>query len=362
MGELQDIMRKIKRHIGNIYYRPKAYFTFRYYMDNQFVKDLYFFCKNNAAAYHDFFRVMNRYNHKIEQINKLLYVKLNAEERNQFIRFLMKRYWNITTVEAEEIDKITKAFSTVKKMYDLKKTAEEPLVFKFRDKEIQFYNKENTNSYGTSEANMLMKYYAVTHAFYLTEYEKEGFNPENGQTILDCGAAYGDTMLLFHALYPDSKIYSFEFSEETYSFLNLNKERNGVNNAEIIKTFLYEDTGLHYLNKDYQISSEEKSGDEVNRQINTISIDDFVEKNQINNIGLIKFDIEGGEQKALLGAKNTILTQKPLLYIPIYHLPSDIYAIPEFIHDLGMKCEFGLKWTEKLVWGMDCVLFVRFVD
>ena len=95
-------------------------------------------------------------------------------------------------------------------------------------------------------------------------------------------------------------------------------------------------------------------------EIETLALDDYVEEHGIRNIGLIKFDIEGGEQEALKGCARTIRSQRPLLYIPIYHLPSDIYAIPAFLKGLGMPMEFRLKWTEKKVWGVDCVLFVKF--
>ena len=72
-------------------------------------------------------------------------------------------------------------------------------------------------------------------------------------------------------------------------------------------------------------------------------------------------DIEGGEQDALRGALQSIKRFKPKLMIPIYHLEDDIVEIPRLLHSLNLRMEFSLKWTEIRAWGMDCVLFVRFV-
>ncbi len=93
------------------------------------------------------------------------------------------------------------------------------------------------------------------------------------------------------------------------------------------------------------------------REIKTISIDDYVIENGIENIGLIKFDIESGELETLKGAIKTIKNQKPILAMPIYHLESEI---PNFLENLGISMKYSLKWTEKLIWGFDCVLFVKF--
>lgn len=166
---------------------------------------------------------------------------------------------------------------------------------------------------------------------FLTEYILDGFNPNNGDVILDCGAAHGDTLLLFKSLYPDSSVYSFEYEMENVKSVEMNIRENSLKDVYITQTFLYSNTGIGNLNKNtYKIVS---SSNQETIVIKTLALDDFVEENKLENIGLIKFDIEGGGgQEALKGTVRTIKSQKPLLYIPIYHLQSDIYTIPEFLH------------------------------
>ena len=144
-----------------------------------------------------------------------------------------------------------------------------------------------------------------------------------------------------------------------YNFLE-NVLLNNIRNVDLIQGYLYKDSNEHVLNSETWKINDTLSG--VNtKKITTIALDDIVDQNGIKDVGLIKFDIEGAEQEALLGSVRTIKRYKPLLYIPIYHLRSDIYMIPEFLRKLNMPMEFKLKWTEKKVWGVDCVLFVRFV-
>lgn len=50
----------------------------------------------------------------------------------------------------------------------------------------------------------------------------------------------------------------------------------------------------------------------------------------------IKMDIEGAEEDALLGARETIRAHRPILAICVYHLQEDLYSIPNAI---GRACE-----------------------
>lgn len=192
----------------------------------------------------------------------------------------------------------------------------------------------------------------------LREYEREGFNPNDGEVIFDCGGAEGDTALFFSALYPNSPIYSFECAKPSYALLRQNLIAN--HKQAQIKAYEYAigatTQTLHF--ESWHIVPQ-KSATSI--EVECVSIDDFIAKHDITNLGLIKMDIEGGEQDALRGALQSIKRFKPKLMIPIYHLEDDIVEIPRLLHSLNLRMEFSLKWTEIRAWGMDCVLFVRFV-
>jgi FkbM family methyltransferase len=77
---------------------------------------------------------------------------------------------------------------------------------------------------------------------------------------------------------------------------------------------------------------------DAKKVVKIITLDDFVAENNLE-VGMIKADIEGFEQHMLRGAEKTIISQKPVLRICIYHNVSDFLDIKPMIEawDLGYK-------------------------
>ena len=69
----------------------------------------------------------------------------------------------------------------------------------------------------------------------------------------------------------------------------------------------------------------------------------------------IKMDIEGAELKALMGAKETIVKNKPKLAISIYHKPEDIIEIPKYLKTLVPEYKFYLR--QYTMSYLECVLY-----
>jgi len=97
-----------------------------------------------------------------------------------------------------------------------------------------------------------------------------------------------------------------------------------------IKTF---DTSLKNLG-----STITKDG---NEEIKLTTIDSYVKKHKLK-VGLIKTDVEGFEQKLLMGAKQTICEQKPILLISIYHNYNDFYKIKPMIESWNLGYKFDV--------------------
>lgn len=164
---------------------------------------------------------------------------------------------------------------------------------------------------------------------------------EKGDVVLDIGGCWGDTALYFADKVSDTgKVYSFEFIPGNIELHNMNTSLNphlkkqialienpvsDISNQEIY----YRDNGPAS-----RLSLTPFDGQTGLTQ--TISIDDFVAKNNIEKIDFIKMDIEGAEPMALRGAINTIKTFKPKLAIAIYHSMDDFVNIPEWILSLGL--------------------------
>jgi hypothetical protein len=78
------------------------------------------------------------------------------------------------------------------------------------------------------------------------------------------------------------------------------------------------------------------------QEVQTVSIDDFVQKNNIDKIDFIKMDIEGAELNALRGAIKTLNKFRPKLAISVYHDLNHFWGIPQFILSLGLNYKFYL--------------------
>jgi len=151
------------------------------------------------------------------------------------------------------------------------------------------------------------------------------------EVFIDCGAFDGDTMKDFIKVTKGhyKKIVCFEPVEEYHKRL---KKRGAGKKVTAIPAGVYKTTTT------LQFKADEGKGSSVSATAttNTISvpvraIDDTPE---CADATFIKMDVEGSEMDALLGAKQTILRNKPKLAICIYHMHKDFVQIPNWIHTL----------------------------
>lgn len=148
-----------------------------------------------------------------------------------------------------------------------------------------------------------------------------------GSTIFDVGANIGDTALHFSKLTDTSgKVFAFEPDPVNYVKLKTNIARNDFNNIEALNF------GLGRINSIEKLYKVEPGNKGMNRILNqpeakgaytkiTIrTIDEFVSEQKLNNLDVIKIDVEGFEFSVLQGATNTIEKFKPILFIEIDEL------------------------------------------
>ncbi|MDD7177491.1 MAG: FkbM family methyltransferase, partial [Lachnospiraceae bacterium] len=76
----------------------------------------------------------------------------------------------------------------------------------------------------------------------------------------------------------------------------------------------------------------------------------------VETISLLKMDIEGAEYQALLGAKNHIQNDHPVLAISVYHSNEDLLRIPRLIHDICPDYRFYLRYNGGTIYPSEYVL------
>lgn len=160
------------------------------------------------------------------------------------------------------------------------------------------------------------------------------FVPENCQVILDCGANIG-IYALRAALCGTNRVFSIEPNPLVFNRLIKNIKTNNLTNVIALNTGIGSARGktkLYWGNSttggSIKLDSKLKEKNTVDIEITTL--DDIVERYNINSIDIIKMDIEGSEYEALIGAKRALDITKTLILE--YHS-----------EDLKNKCESLLQ-------------------
>jgi FkbM family methyltransferase len=161
--------------------------------------------------------------------------------------------------------------------------------------------------------------------------EEEYFNsltPINQEEIFIDGGYTGDSVLEFIALTKGKYkgIVSFEPDP-----INLEAEKENLKGCKDCVILPY---GL--WKERTQLCFEENKGqgskiDEAQSEGFTVEVAAIDELSECEGATFIKMDIEGSELMALEGAKQTILRNRPILTICIYHTDKDMLDIPEWM-------------------------------
>jgi FkbM family methyltransferase len=87
----------------------------------------------------------------------------------------------------------------------------------------------------------------------------------------------------------------------------------------------------------------QREGAEAKQQMPVSTIDKMVEELKLERVDYIKMDIEGAEQKALIGGRQSIAKFHPRLALSTYHRPDDPEKIPELVRQAwsGYRIECG---------------------
>ncbi|HEY5137860.1 MAG TPA: FkbM family methyltransferase, partial [Methylococcales bacterium] len=124
--------------------------------------------------------------------------------------------------------------------------------------------------------------------------------------ILDVGAHIGIFSLYARAINPTAKIYAMEPEKENFGLLLKNIEANDLKDVKSYKVALSSKTAERNLAIELDSINhhlaDENFGDGAEAhyiKVPSISLRDFLEKNDIARVGLLKMDIESGEYEVL---------------------------------------------------------------
>jgi FkbM family methyltransferase len=196
---------------------------------------------------------------------------------------------------------------------------------------------------------LYLKPRGINATFGLRQYEYNHvpkIKANKGDCVIDAGGCWGDTALYFASKVGKSgKVYSFEFVPENIDIFNKNMQLNQVlsKSIELVKLPLGSKVGerVYFSDQGPGTRLSHDIGTESN-SIKTTTIDAEVRKRKIKKVDFIKMDIEGSELASLIGAKKTLIRDRPKLALALYHKPDDFLKIPNYLMSLNLNYKFYL--------------------
>jgi len=135
------------------------------------------------------------------------------------------------------------------------------------------------------------------------------------------GGAYIGDHVLFLARAVRGVVHAFEPMQHAFNRLSRNLKINNIQNVVANRLGLW-DRGNIVLSVEGHLglasSKPESEENTSGERIESISIDEYVDSRQISPVGLIMLDTEGGEEKALAGASETIARHAPNIVFEIH--------------------------------------------
>lgn len=166
---------------------------------------------------------------------------------------------------------------------------------------------------------------------------KELIKPTCDEIFVDAGAYKGDTVeeFLYQVNNKYKKIYALEPNIKNYKKLYLSTE--SLLNVETFNCAVWDkDTTLAFSSGPGRQSSITEKGKETKAE----SIDNILKGQKAT---YIKYDVEGAEKQALMGASYTIKKFKPKLKVALYHRSEDIFLLPLLINKLNPEYKLYIR-------------------
>ena len=174
------------------------------------------------------------------------------------------------------------------------------------------------------------------------------------EVFADIGSYTGDTVLDFIKCYGENsykKIYCYEITTDIIPTL----KNNLINykNIEIKSLAVSNKSKTLYLDENSTSNSANKTKNKGKIKIEAKSLDEDVKE----KISLIKMDIEGDEELALMGAKKHIQNGTPKLLISLYHNNNHYFKLPKLIYSYNKNYKFYLRNYGGNLYPTEIVLF-----
>lgn len=229
--------------------------------------------------------------------------------------------------KASQLKQLSKEFGLINSIYiQYQLLHKQPVKVNFCDQTV-FLNPEPAAAYH------------LLHSLKKIKNLVDSIPSENCNEILDIGANCGLFSLLARKRFPTSNIYAFEPSNELQKILNLNLASKDVhilpmavsNNdgyAELFINITSQQTNS-LIRKNVELFSDKIESSKVS----SIKLDSFIINQNINEIDVLKIDVQGAEQLIIEGGSSA-LTKTKYLIMEITFMEDKIFDLVNMISEV----------------------------
>ncbi len=132
---------------------------------------------------------------------------------------------------------------------------------------------------------------------------------DNFHTCIDVGSHYGFLTKEFSSYFDN--VYAFEMNKKIYDYFLQNV--SDCNNIKSFNVALYNEDNDHLLSTNDLDSGQNKINKNGKIEVKGKTLDSY----KLENVGLIKLDIQGGEFNALEGSIETLKNNNPIVVVEI---------------------------------------------
>ena len=145
---------------------------------------------------------------------------------------------------------------------------------------------------------------------------------KQGDIVVEAGANIGAHSLIIGKIVGQSgRLYCFEPTNYAFEKLQINIDLNNlkavIRPEQIVLTNLQYEMPITSMVSDFKLGAKDNEFGEDITGCQVISIDNYVEENQIQTLRLMKIDVDGYDYKVLAGAKKTIIRSRPIILIEL---------------------------------------------
>jgi len=168
------------------------------------------------------------------------------------------------------------------------------------------------------------------------------FSPSKKEVFIDGGSYNGDTVFDFIKWNRENeyKVYSLEPMQGMYEYILKRLEKYNISNVRALNCAAWDKKEELFFRDMVDGSRVVRGGNREGVKVDGETIDDIVGMDEVT---FIKLDVEGAELEALKGASRTIQKYRPKIAVCIYHMPTDILDIGNYLLELNSDYKFAIR-------------------